>query len=178
MITDNKLNLGSGLLFMNGYVNFDFTSHGGFAPDVKGRIEDLLEHFEENRFEEIIMVHVFEHFHYTDCIKILKDCLFLLKPCGKLIIEGPCILGVYQHYWVEDKDATALVEQIFADEAFRLKYGNEYTHKWGWTGEMVGKEMENVGFSTTAVAKCTACGGEGGKIHLRPFRDFRVEGIK
>jgi len=174
-----KLNLGCGFVFREGYVNFDYVHHKDWAkPDVVGKIEDLPEPFQEAQFSEIIMVHVFEHFYYTPCIKILKDCLFLLKKGGKLIIEGPCIVGVVESYWGKNKDLNSLIEQLYAREDLRLEYGNEYMHKWGWTGELLGEEMAKVGFSEVNVTKCGACGGEGGKLHHNPFRDFRVEGTK
>jgi len=93
---DPKLNLGCGISPKEDYINFDAEIYAGvqswdkhLQTDVVGMIEDITTIFPHNHFAEIISAHVIEHFFFEDAIKFLKDQMLLLRPGGKLIVEGP-----------------------------------------------------------------------------------------
>lgn len=166
----DNLNLGSGFLMWPEYLNFDLRQYqkGNIKTDVVGAIEQMP--FKECSFKVILCCHVIEHFYKTDAIQVLEDCYSLLKPGGMLVMEGPCMLGCYWYYVEIKKDVDRFVDFIYGGEDNRLKYGNEYAHKSGWTGELMAEVMGPIGFEIVSVTI--------GQHHGMGRRDFRVEGIK
>src|SRR5687767_12241110 len=81
--TVKKLNLGCGDKILPGYINVDVVeSRGGFKPDV---ICDLhrLTPFEDTSVDEILSVHVVEHFWRWEVLDVLREWVRVLKPGGK-----------------------------------------------------------------------------------------------
>lgn len=165
-----KLNLGSGGMLWPGWVNFDQRIHkrGNLKTDVVGNINNPP--FQPASFDEIVCVHVIEHFYKTDAIAVIKACYDLLCIGGKLIMEGPDILGCYWLYVEMNKDVSRFIDFIYGGEDSRVKFGNEYAHKCGWTRELMAKEMEKIGFKILVIGI--------GRHHGMGKRDFRVEGVK
>ena len=167
-----QLNLGSGGLIWPEYLNFDLRYHNrghGYAQtDVIGDINNTP--FKDGSFKLILCCHVIEHFYKTDAIAVIGRCYSLLKPGGKLVMEAPCIFGCYSYYVEVKKDMSRFIDFIYGGEDSRLKYGNEYAHRSGWTGGLMSDEMETVGFKIISVGP--------GQLHGMGKRDFRVEGIK
>lgn len=80
----DKLNLGCGNDIRADYVNLDCAALEGV--EVVHDLDLLPLPFEEARFSEILCLDVFEHIDY---IPLLKECLRILKPGGRLVIEVP-----------------------------------------------------------------------------------------
>ena len=76
-----KLNLGCGDKILEGYVNADIRD----LSKIKSSVAD-----------EILAVHVVEHFYYWEVIPLLKSWRRLLRPGGKLILECPHLLYACQ----------------------------------------------------------------------------------
>lgn len=165
-----KLNLGSGALIWPGYVNFDFLHYrrGDVRTDVIGRIEQMP--FKMGSFKRILCCHTIEHFYKTDAMKVIEDCYSLLRSGGILVMEGPCILGCYWYYVETKKDTSRFIDFIYGGEDNRLKYGNGYAHKSGWTGGLMADAMRGIGFEIVKISD--------GQHHGMGRRDFRVEGRK
>jgi hypothetical protein len=177
-----KLNLGCGISPKEQYINFDAFIYSGIQgwdkhlqTDIQGKIEDILEIFPHEYFQEIMSSHVIEHFYLEDAIVFLERQLKLLRPGGKIIVEGPCVLGIYRWY-LEDragpKDPNGirfLIESLYPYQN-RLEYSELMAHKSGWTGEVLSKEMEKLGFKIIHVGE--------GQTHGTAWHDFRVEGVK
>ena len=88
-----KLHLGCGDKHIQGYLNVDKydyeegdASRLGSIYDVKADILKLP--FKDNTIEEILMVHVLEHFYRWDTLDIMDTCYRLLKKGGRITI-GP-----------------------------------------------------------------------------------------
>lgn len=79
-----KLNLGCGNDIRADYVNLDCAALDGV--DVVHDLNSLPLPFEDGSFSEILCLDVFEHIDY---IPILKECLRILKPGGRIVIEVP-----------------------------------------------------------------------------------------
>ena len=168
----DNLNLGGGGLIWPDYLNFDLRHHnrgnGHAVTDVIGDINYMP--FKECSFKIILCCHVIEHFYKTDAIEVIGKCYSLLKPGGILVMEAPCILGCYSYYVEKFKDVSRFIDFIYGGEDNRLKYGNDYAHKSGWTGKLMAEEMEKIGFGIVGIGI--------GRHHGRGKRDFRVEGVK
>ena len=79
-----KLNLGCGDKILEGYVNIDtVSSRAGKQPDMNADIRDLSK-IKSSVADEILAVHVIEHFYYWEVIPLLKSWRRLLKRMGWL----------------------------------------------------------------------------------------------
>jgi len=177
-----KLNLGSGISPKEKYINFDAHIYSGIQgwdkhlqTDMTGMIEDIITIFPPDFFAETLSSHVIEHFFFEDALTFLKNQMVLLRPGGKIVVEGPCILGSYRWYR-EDKDGPkdtigirALIETLYPYH-IRLEFGPLMAHKSGWTGKVLAEEMIKLGFIIIHIGE--------GQLQGRGWHDFRVEGLK
>lgn len=170
----HKLNLGSGGMLRNGYINFDknMTKRGDKKTDVIGDVLDIAKIYSPETFDEILCAHVIEHFELKVANKILKDCYSLLKKSGKLIMEGPDIIGIIQLYNEAHPimdTPEKVIQNIYGSPTY-IEEGLEWLHKWGWTHETMSAQMKATGFKVIH---------EGiGQTHGMGRRDFRVVGIR
>lgn len=79
-----KLNLGCGNDIRADYVNLDLCALDGV--DVVHDLNVLPLPFEDGTFSEILCQDVFEHVDYPP---LLKECLRILKPGGRILIDVP-----------------------------------------------------------------------------------------
>ena len=163
-----KLNIGSGVMLLPNYINFDkqILVCGSKTTDVVGDIKRVSELFPANVFEEILCVHVIEHFYPSDGVQLLRDCYSLLRSGGKLIVEGPDVQKIARIYINEP---SKLIQELYGRELHLQQWGEHWWHKWGWTGELLASAMSEVGF--------VGCKVSAGTFHCKPERDFRVTGV-
>jgi SAM-dependent methyltransferase len=84
-----KLNLGCGDKVLPGYVNVDVAeSRAGKRPDLLCDLHRLAT-FEDNSVDEILSVHVVEHFWRWEVVDVLKEWVRVLKPGGLMVLECP-----------------------------------------------------------------------------------------
>lgn len=177
-----KLNLGCGISPKENYINFDAYIYSGIQgwdnhlqTDIVGMIEDVTTIFPHNYFAEIMSSHVIEHFYFEDAVQFLKNQITLLRKGGKLIVEGPCVLGCYRWYQEDvagPKETVGirhLIESLYPYNN-RLEYGPLMAHKSGWTGRVLAEEMTKIGLRIIHVGD--------GQLHGTAWHDFRVEGVK
>ena len=167
-----KLNLGSGLMLRKDFINFDFRelTFKDLRTDIIGDIKDLTKIFQPKTFSTIFCAHVIEHFYLTDAIQVLKDCHIILKSKGTLVIEAPDISSLISRFNKGVTDIDHLIVELYGEDSFREKWGNEWMHRWGWTGKKLGSAMKKVGFKIQYMGR--------GHSHSHPDRDFKVIGIK
>lgn len=172
--TCRKLNLGSGVVLLDDYVNFDAVSieRRGKKTDVLGRIEDIVGIFGENRFDEILCTHVIEHLWPNDGLKMLQDCFSILAPNGVLVLEAPSVQGIIELYNeghpMYKEGISAVIDMLYGTGKHAWKELGY--HKWGYTVDTAAKAMESVGFKITHKGI--------GTTHGMGKRDFRVVGVK
>ncbi len=86
-----KLHLGCGGRYLQGYINIDFppSKHTVIIPkaDIFKDIRDL--EYPENNVDEIRSHHLFEHFTRQEAIKLLLQWRSWLKIGGLLVVETP-----------------------------------------------------------------------------------------
>ena len=123
----------------------------------------------EEYFAEILCAPVIEHFWETVALEVLCDLYILLRPGGKLILEGPDVLGGYWYYVEKLNNIKEYIEMLFAKRN-RVKYGELMAHRSGWTVDLAAEAMEKVGFKVVHKGI--------GLTHGMGKRDFRVEEVK
>ena len=168
-----RLNLGCGDKILPGYINIDtVSSRAGKQPDVNADIRDLSK-IKSFIADEILAVHVIEHFYFWEVIPLLKSWRRLLKPGGKLILECPNLLYACQMI-VENP-----VMRSQADKAGQMSmwplYGDPswkdplMCHKWAYTPESLMAVLDEAGYQQAKQ--------EPAQFKLREPRDMRITAL-
>jgi len=162
-----KLNLASGQMYLDGYINIDNKSmyHGNMKVDKEADIFTLK--WENNTVEEIILSHFAMYISFQEMNILLSRWLAWLKKDGRLIIETGNVKAIAQHI-LEHSDPT----EINGSNGVMQLFGWETTagHKWAWCPETLGDLMYKVGFTNVEVGD--------GHFHNNKKRDFLIIGTK
>jgi SAM-dependent methyltransferase len=169
-----KLNLGCGDKILDGYVNVDVApSRGGRQPDV---ICDLhaLQPFADASADEVMAIHVVEHFWRWEVVDILKEWLRVLKPRGKIILECPNLLTACAEVMKNPEAASGPGKEgqrtmwvLYGDPSWRDPL---MCHRWAYTPASLGAVMREAGF--------TDIRQEPAQFKLREPRDMRITGVR
>ena len=169
-----RLNLGCGDKVLPGYVNVDVAeARGGRKPDVLCDLRRL-DVFETDSADEILSVHVVEHFWRWEVLDVLREWLRVLRPGGVMILECPNL-------------ATACAELLKGPDQFAgpgaegqrtmwVLYGDPkwqdplMVHRWGYTPQSLQRLMEEAGLVNVRQ--------EPAQFKLREPRDMRFVGEK
>ena len=169
-----KLNLGCGDKIIEGYVNVDVVeSRLGKKPDV---ICDLhaLTPFEDASADEIMAIHVVEHFWRWEVVDILKEWTRVLKPGGKMVLEAPNLISACQAVLVDPDQAS--LPGLEGQRSMWVLYGDPrwqdplMVHRWGYTPRSLAQVMHQAGL--------TELRQEPAQFKLREPRDMRITGVK
>jgi SAM-dependent methyltransferase len=169
-----KLNLGCGDKILAGYVNVDVApSRAGKKPDV---ICDLhrLESFEDGAAEEILAVHVVEHFWRWEIVDVLREWARVLKPGGSMILECPNLLSACQQFLAGPEafsgpgpEGQRTMWVFYGDPRWRDPL---MVHRWGYTPRSLARIMDEAGLVEIRQ--------EPAQFKLREPRDMRLVGRK
>lgn len=169
-----KLNLGCGDKILPGYVNVDVVeSRAGKTPDVICDLHQLTP-FEDNAVDEILSVHVVEHFWRWEVVDVLKEWVRVLKPGGKMILECPNLISAC-HELLQNPDVAAGPGQE-GQRSMWVFYGDPswrdplMTHRWAYTPRSLGQVMFEAGLGDLCQ--------EPAQFKLREPRDMRITGVK
>lgn len=169
-----RLNLGCGDKILPGYVNVDVVaSRAGKAPDV---ICDLhqLHPFENDSVDEVMAVHVVEHFWRWEVEAVLREWIRVLKPGGRMVLECPNLRSACEAFLADPE--TAASADVRGQRTMWVFYGDPQwqdplmVHRWGYTPQSLGALMAAVGL--------TGIRQEPAQYKLREPRDMRLVGIK
>jgi SAM-dependent methyltransferase len=172
--TPIKLNLGCGDKILPGYINIDVVeSRAGKRPDILCDLHDL-SIFPNNYADEILSVHVVEHFWQWEVNDILNEWARVLKPGGKMIIECPNLISAAQEF-LKNPDVSALGGQegqrsmwvFYGDPSWKDPY---MIHRWGYTPATLAYTLKSCGL--------TDIQQEPAQFKLREPRDMRITGKK
>lgn len=146
-----RLNLGCGDKILGGYINVDFAqSRKGNTPDVIADLRAMS--FEPGYADEILSVHVIEHFYPWEVEALLKHWQTILKPGGLLILECPNILTAAEML-LKEPDRAARAEGKDGQLAMWPIYGDPgwqdplMCHRWGYTPTTLKDLLERCGFT-------------------------------
>lgn len=169
-----KLNLGCGDKILPGYVNVDVAeSRAGARPDVLCDLHALTP-FEDNSADEILAVHVVEHFWRWEVADVLAEWLRVLRPGGTMVLECPNLAAACEAF-LADPDAGAqpgpegqrTMWVFYGDPRWRDPL---MVHRWGYTPQSLAALMTEVGLANVRQ--------EPARFKLREPRDMRLVGKK
>lgn len=144
-----RLNLGSGDKNLPGYINVDFAaSRKGVSPDIIGDLRSL--DLPENYADEIMAIHVIEHFYLWEAGPLLTGWKRILKPGGKIVLECPNLLSAAKELvanptlaFSKGKDMATTMWPFFGDPSWEDPL---MCHRWGYTPESLMETLREVGF--------------------------------
>lgn len=169
-----RLNLGCGDKILDDYINVDVApSRAGRKPDI---ICDLhrLSMFDTNSVDEILSIHVIEHFWRWEVADILREWVRVLKPGGILILECPNLISACEALLANPDVASA--EGSEGQRSMWVFYGDPkwqdplMVHRWGYTPNSLIQLLMQTGL--TRVRR------EPAQFKLREPRDMRIVGEK
>lgn len=165
-----KLNLGCGDKILPGYINVDVAeSRKGKKPDVLTDLKDL-SCFENDYADEILSVHVVEHFWRWEIEAVLAEWIRVLKPGGKMIIECPNLISAAQAF-LENPDEAAWGGPP-GQRSMWVFYGDPswedplMVHRWGYTPNSLMALLNKMGLTNIRQ--------EPAQFKLREPRDMRI----
>ena len=169
-----KLNLGCGDKILPGYVNVDVAeSRAGKRPDVLCDLHQL-EPFEDGVADEILSVHVVEHFWRWEVVSVLKEWLRVLKPGGRMILECPNLESACRQFLANPElhagpgqEGQRSMWVFYGDPAWRDPL---MVHRWGYTPRSLAMVMAEAGLGNLRQ--------EPAQFKLREPRDMRIVGEK
>jgi hypothetical protein len=166
-----RLNLGCGDKRLEGYVNIDTARRAGTQPDMICDIRRL-KAFPTDHADEILAVHVVEHFDRWEVAGILEEWLRVLAPGGKLILECPDITYACSRYVQSRTGGTPLDDPVtmwplYGDPSWRDPL---MMHRWGYDPSSLGELMRSAGLVNVRQ--------EPAQFKKREPRDMRVVGEK
>lgn len=158
-----KLNLGCGKRLMDGYINIDVEPREGVTVGDARKLE-----FEDNCADEIISIHMFEHFWPWETQDILKEWLRVLKLDGMLVIECPNLRSAATFLtagWKSGNERliTAGMNALYGDPKDRELPGR---HKWGYTPDSLIALVSSCGFREARQMPA--------EFKMKDLRDMRV----
>ena len=168
-----KLNLGCGDKILPGYINVDVASErAGKKPDVISDIRKLT--FDDNYADEILSVHVIEHFWRWEVFDILKEWIRVLKPGGRLILECPNLQSACEEFLKSPEVKSGPGQE--GQRTMWVFYGDPrwqdplMVHRWGYTPHSLSLLMNEVGLINIKQ--------EAAQYKLKEPRDMRIVGEK
>ena len=169
-----KLNLGCGDKILEGYVNVDVAeSRVGKRPDVLCDLHQLTP-FETNVADEILSVHVVEHFWRWKVVAVLREWVRVLKPGGRMVLECPNLKSACEAFLANPELHAG--PGIEGQRTMWVFYGDPtwtdplMVHRWGYTPQTLAGVMHEAGL--------TSIRQEAAQFKLREPRDMRMVGIK
>lgn len=168
-----RLNLGCGDKVLDGYVNVDVApSRRGKKPDVLCDLRKLT--FEDGVADEVLAVHVVEHFWRWEVVAILKEWVRVLKAGARMVLECPNLISACEHF-LKDTNTHALPGKE-GQRSMWVFYGDPgwrdplMVHRWGYTPASLAAVMMEAGL--------TELRQEPAQFKLREPRDMRIVGVK
>ena len=169
-----RLNLGCGDKILAGYVNVDL------AADRVGRQPDLvcdlrrLEPVADASVDEVLAIHVVEHFWQWEVLEVLREWLRVMKPGARMVLECPNLLAACEAL-LRDPESGAgpglegqrTMWVLYGDPAWRDPL---MCHRWNYTPHSLGLVMREAGLVNVRQ--------EPAQFKLREPRDMRLVGEK
>jgi len=162
-----RINVGCGNKRLDGYVNCDFgDNYSGKQPDVVCDIRELP--FDGDFADEVLAVHVLEHFYIWEAEAVVTEWMRVLKPGGKLVIEVPCLDKII-HQFIKFEGAPPVnlgMWGLYGDPSYK---DERMTHHWCYSVSQLKALLNHVGLKDIQEHEA--------QYHVA-VRDMRVEAVK
>lgn len=164
-----KINVGCGRKALPGYVNVDIdpnSAAGVLAPADKLPFEDA-------SLDEVLAIHLVEHFYSWEVPVLIKEWARVLRPGGLLVVELPNVLlaarNLVEGLKVGKHPDQGSMWAIYGDDTLENPL---MMHKSGWWPERLAKVISPLGFSDVREFPTV--------FHPvgRHVRDFRLEATR
>lgn len=133
-----KLHLGCGEDYRQGYTNIDLYTKG----KVDERVDIRHLPYAAKSIDEILSLHVIEHFDFKEAQLILQDWYNLLKDGGKIILETPDLLNMCKAFYLgNEQDRINLYGHFFS-----TPWEPGQIHKFLYTETQLAWTLEQRGF--------------------------------
>lgn len=119
-----KLNLGCGCKKIEGYIGVDIKE-----ADVVADVRKLP--FPDGAADEVMAIHVCEHFYVHEILGVIKEWRRVLKDGGRMVLELPCLDKVLYHFF-EGGPENMTLWPLYGDPRTH-KDGEPALHKWAWS---------------------------------------------
>lgn len=169
-----RLNLGCGDKILPGYINVDVAEvRAGHRPDVLCDLREL-KPFANASVDEILAVHVVEHFWRWEVVAILREWARTLKPGGRMILECPNLISACAEFLRDPDNASGPGPE--GQRSMWVFYGDPrwqdplMVHRWGYTPRSLAMVMAEAGLVNLRQ--------EPAQFKLREPRDMRIVGEK
>lgn len=137
-----KLNIGAGNKRLPGYTGVDAVARP--AADIVAPAWAIP--LEDGVADEIMAIHLWEHFYRFDCEKVIAEWRRLLKPNGRLVLELPDLMKACRNVveGIKGKHPDQLsMWALYGDP----REGDEFmAHRWGWTPDTLREFLQANGF--------------------------------
>lgn len=160
-----RLNIGCGNRRLPGYTGIDAVQRP--AADVVAPAHAIP--LDDGCAEEVLAVHVWEHFFLWQCDSVLAEWRRLLRPGGRLVLEMPdilkCCRNILDGLESRKKDQMGMWG-LYGDPTTQDEF---MTHQWGWTFSTLAPFLAARGFDQIQERET--------QFHPagRGVRDFRLE---
>jgi SAM-dependent methyltransferase len=169
-----RLNLGCGDKLLDGYVNVDVAQErAGCQPDVVCDVRDLAP-FADDSADEILAVHVVEHFWRWEVAAILSEWVRVLTPGGRMVLECPNLIQAAKELLADPQAAAGPGKEgqrtmwvLYGDPSWRDPL---MCHRWAYTPASLATVMHQAGLRDIRQ--------EPAVFKLREPRDMRLVGVK
>ncbi len=134
---DNKLNVGCGTHYINGWTNTDVWQDDKHTPDILLKANEPYP-FDDNSIDCIYLGHVLEHIPWLEVAIFLNDMQRIAKPEAPILIAGPDLYRTIK-LWREGQLPWDLVESVMEHQDIdasinRLESNTDYwenaAHHW------------------------------------------------
>ena len=162
-----RLNLGCGNKNLPGYLNCDLAdNYSGTAPDVSCDVRELP--FDDNFADEVLAVHVLEHFYIWEVEDVVNEWIRVLKPGGKLVIEVPCLDKIINAFIKFDGQPPVNLAMwgLYGDPGYK---DEKMCHHWCYSEKQLEALLKQVGLKEIKSEKA--------RFHVE-IRDMRMEAVK
>ncbi len=169
-----RLNLGCGNKILPGYINVDVApARAGARPDVICDLRDLA-YFDDDSVDEILSVHVVEHFWRWEVDELLREWARVLKPGGRMVIECPNLKAACEAFLASPDERAGPGQG--SEKTMWVFYGDPswedplMCHRWGYTPASLSEVMKRAGL--------VGVGQQPAQFKMKEPRDMRMVGYK
>lgn len=167
----HKVEIGSGKFPRRGYTHIDIEESA--KPDILGDFRTM----SFDNLDEVMALHVLEHFDRREGLEVLKQWHSWLRVGGRLIVETPDLERICQFFTTRPERLWANREYL--NFALYGSQGEEWAyHKDGWWKEKYEEVLPRIGFKIETIWQKHSYIRYGDPLTRYRLPDIRVIAIK